>query len=162
MKAMMAMQQQENGGEDSGLGDLTSFMGQATDLMQELSKGDMNDPEHLQSTMMSAAMKLATSSGIAENLDMSKVFGMVGEMASGNPTNAVMGLMDMAIHHSGLGLEQDDPLVKLAKSGARTLINGEVLPDDNPFQHLHDVVAPTVGDNKNNALMELIMDSIKA
>jgi len=163
MKAMMAMQQQENEGEESGLGDLTGFMSQATDLMQELGKGDMNDPQHLQSTMMGAAMKMAASSGIAEKLDMGKVMGMVGELASGNPTNAVMSLMDLAVQHSGLGLKHDDPLIKLAKSGARTMINGEVAPDDNPFQHLHDVVAPTVSDsNKDNALMELILDSIKA
>jgi len=161
MQAMMKMQASENEGQDSGLGDLTNLMGQATELIQDIQKGDVNDPQHMQTTMMNAAMKMFANSGI-EGINIGEIMGVVGEMASGDPTKAVMSLIDMGVKHSGLGLEEGDPLIKLAKSGARTMINGEVVPDDNPFAHLHDVVAPTVGENKDNALMQLIMGSIKA
>jgi len=41
------------------------------------------------------------------------------------------------------------------------LISGEASPDDNMFSHLHDLLHPNVP-NKENPMMELILDTIKA
>jgi len=169
MSAMMTLQDQNKDGDSGagGLSELTQFMGVATDLLNEAQKGDLNDPAHMQSMMIKAALQLGKASGGDEATSLLTDTLLnpttLSSLMQGDPTAAMGSLVDSMLEKTGT--PKDDPLVKLAKSGAKMLVNGEAAPDDNPFTHLHDVVTQGQDSHElaaNNPFMELILDTIKA
>merc|ERR1711998_672798 len=165
----MTLQDQNKDGDSGagGMSELTQFMGVATDLLNEAQKGDLNDPAHMQSMMIKAALQLGKASGGDEATSLLTDTLLnpttLSSLMQGDPTAEMGSLVDSMLEKTGT--PKDDPLVKLAKSGAKMLVNGEAAPDDNPFTHLHDVVTQGQDAHElaaNNPFTELILDTIKA
>merc|ERR1712048_356710 len=155
MDLMKTMMQMQEGGDSEGMDKISKVMEQATDLMKDMQSGDMS-PDQMQMKLMGAALQMAGTAGMGDILDPSAL----GKMFSGNVEEGAMMLI-RKVMGSVVGVEESDPLLKLAISGAKMAFNGQAAPDDNPFTHLHDVLHPNIP-NHDNAMMSLMLDTIKA